>query len=310
MKLLKKFLCMVLALTMITCAFVGCNETKDEPKETEESTAPQTEATTPEETEPEETTAAEEEEDKALSKDKTYSVLFIGNSYTFYNTTVPAEFQKAAESAGYKVTVDSVTQGAYTLQQFADVNDTKGAEVHERFVYNQYDFVVLQEQSHTPMTNPNKFYEGARALVKKIRAIDAEPIFYCTWGRRNDNGDIAKFNLGNNEIMTWNLAASYRKIGEELNAAVAYVGPVFYELYSGTDINVFHTDGSHPSKIGTYIAALTIFSTIFGVSAQEATYNYPGTSTAVCNGLKEFVDDAVFTLPKIPDEYLKKYGLE
>ena len=52
----------------------------------------------------------EMENKSPLEKNKTYEILFIGNSYTYYNSTVPEEFRKIALSAGYTVNVDSVTK--------------------------------------------------------------------------------------------------------------------------------------------------------------------------------------------------------
>ena len=57
----------------------------------------------------------EMENKSPLEKNKTYEILFIGNSYTYYNSTVPEEFRKIALSAGYTVNVDSVTKGSYFL---------------------------------------------------------------------------------------------------------------------------------------------------------------------------------------------------
>ena len=56
-----------------------------------------------------------------MKKNKTYEILFIGNSYTFFNATVPTEQAKIAQTAGYSVNVESVTKGAWSLEQFADV---------------------------------------------------------------------------------------------------------------------------------------------------------------------------------------------
>ena len=108
-------------------------------------------------------------------KDKTYDILFIGNSYTFYNSTVPTEFKNIAASAGYTVNVDSITKGGYTLLKFADSQDNMGAQVHEKLSTKKYDFVFIQEQSHTPVTNRENFYAGARALVQNTE-LSAEDI--------------------------------------------------------------------------------------------------------------------------------------
>jgi hypothetical protein len=234
-------------------------------------------------------------------KDKTYDILFIGNSYTYYNSTVPTEFKNIAASAGYTVNVDSVTKGGYTLLKFADSQDNMGAQVHEKLSTKKYDFVFIQEQSHTPVTNRENFYAGARALVQKIRDAGAVPVFYSTWGRQEGNKDIEKFDLVDNETMTWNLAAAYTKMGKELDVSVAYVGLAFRALYTGTNINLYHSDGSHPSPTGTFVAALTLFSTLFQVSTNDVTYDF-GLQSSEWDMIKEAVETTVFNTPKIPDK--------
>ena len=301
MKTIKAFLCLLLSVSMMTLVFAGCNDVGGgHMVMTEDSTTIDDKNNTTEDI---------KDMFDSLSKDKEYSILFIGNSYTYYNDTVPKMFKKIAESVGYKVNVDSVTKGGYSLEQFADPSDEKGKEVDERLTSNKYDYVFLQEQSHTPVSNPEKFYSGVRKLVLKIKDSGAEPVFYCTWGRRADNKDIQKFNLIDNETMTWNLAAAYRKMGEELKAPVANVGLVFRDLYTSSGIGLYHEDGSHPSEVGTYVAALTLFSTLFGVSTADVTYDFylhaPTWTT-----IKDSVEGIVFNTPEIPDKYLEAYGLK
>ena len=49
------------------------------------------------------------------------SVLFIGNSYTYYNNMPTSIFGAIAEAAGYESNVISITGGGWSLYQHADV---------------------------------------------------------------------------------------------------------------------------------------------------------------------------------------------
>ena len=51
---------------------------------------------------------------------KKLRVLFIGNSYTYYNDMPQAAFTELAKAAGFEVEVTAVTQGGYKLCWFAD----------------------------------------------------------------------------------------------------------------------------------------------------------------------------------------------
>ena len=129
-----------------------------------------------------------------LSKDKEYSILFIGNSYTFFNDMPTVYFETMAKACGYKLKVTSITKGAYTLEKFANPSDPYGKMVDNALAgYEKYDYVILQEQSVRPATNQGAFYDGVRTLNEKIRAIGAQPILYATWGRQTGSDKLTEW---------------------------------------------------------------------------------------------------------------------
>ena len=74
------------------------------------------------------------------------SVLFIGNSYTYYNS-LASIFRTLAAKAGYRVKVSEITKGGYTLEKFADPSDAEGKRVADALDEKnagKYDFVILQ----------------------------------------------------------------------------------------------------------------------------------------------------------------------
>lgn len=250
----------------------------------------------------ESTTAAPEPEVKLpLSKDKSYRVLFVGNSYTIRNNLTDI-FKNIATSAGYDVTVDEVLKGAYTLLKFADENDEYGAQVKTALDSNKYDFVVIQGQSYMPISDPGSFYDGVRAMNEKIKANGATPILYETWGRKTGHSVLTQYGW-TNETMTWKLAGAYEAIGKELGIDVAYAGLAFYDLYTGTNIELYHSDKTHPSYNGSYTAAMTIFAEIFGVRPTEINYTEGLSGDNAADLIRAAAEKAVFDTPEISQEY-------
>lgn len=250
----------------------------------------------------ESTTAAPEPEVKLpLSKDKSYRVLFVGNSYTIRNNLTDI-FKNIAVSAGYDVTVDKVLKGAYTLLKFADENDEYGAQVKTALDSNKYDFVVIQGQSYMPISDPGSFYDGVRAMNEKIKANGATPILYETWGRKTGHSVLTQYGW-TNETMTWKLAGAYEAIGKELGIDVAYAGLAFYDLYTGTNIELYHSDKTHPSYNGSYTAAMTIFAEIFGVRPTEINYTEGLSGDNAADLIRAAAEKAVFDTPEISQEY-------
>jgi len=294
----------VMILTLGACA-AGNGDGTTAPTTTNAPDSTTPEATTPADTTTAEVTTGKNDEFQPLDKSKEYSVLFIGNSYTHYNS-IQAVFRAIATSAGYKVKATAITKGSWYLAYHADANDEMGKQVDEALKNNKYDFVVIQEQSTCPILNPGKFYDGARALVAKIRANGATPIFYETWGRKKGHSVLAENNL-TNETMTWKLAAAYTAIGKELDVDIAYAGLAFYDVYTNNEkaVNLYDDDLTHPSYAGTYLAALTIFSKIFGESPDNVTFKSSLTDSVI-SILKAAAKKAVFDTPAIPSEYATK----
>lgn len=198
------------------------------------------------------------------------SILFIGNSYTYYNDMPTAIFEKMATAAGHTVDVTAITKGGWTLEKFADPKDEYGKKVHDVLTGEKtYDLVILQEQSLRPAIAPEKFFEAVENLSKRIRATGAEILLYSTWGRHSESADLEKHGL-TNETMTYQLAASYERIGKKLDIPVAHAGLAFRDVYQNhPEIELYNPDRSHPSYAGSYLAAATLCTKIYG-EAPEA----------------------------------------
>ncbi len=247
--------------------------------------------------------ATPQEDSTMLSKDKTYSVLFVGNSYTFYNDMPTVYFENMAKACGYSVKVTSITKGAYTLEKFADPGDPYGKMVDTALsAAGAYDFVILQEQSMRPaLDTVDKFYEGTRKLAEKVRQAGAQPVLYATWGRQTGNEKLTEYNM-TNESMTWKLAAAYAAIGEELDIPVYHVGLAFHDVYINSKIDLYSADGSHPSPTGSYLAAMTLFCGIFGVDPVDAPFS-GGASPEEDTILRAAAKAILQETPEIPEEY-------
>jgi hypothetical protein len=238
---------------------------------------------------------------------KTYNILFIGNSYTYYNDMPTVLFKKIAESAGYKVRITAITCGGHYISEFADPKDAYGANVYSALdpsARTKYDYVILQDQSVSPAADDTRgaFYDGARILVDMIKATGAEPIFYATWSRKAGSSILTDYGW-TTEDMTWRLAAAYTAIANELDAKVAYAGLGFAEFYSKMpSIDLHDPDKSHPSYEGSYLAALTLFSTIFNEDPTKITY-IGNVKNKIAESIQSAVKTVLETTPEIPDKY-------
>jgi PKD repeat protein len=202
-------------------------------------------------------------------------VLFIGNSYTGANSLADKVAQ-LADSQGKAMIVQQQTPGGMTLSGHAG-NPATYTAMHE----NDWDYVVIQAQSQEPSFPPaqvaNDTYPYAAILADSVRAINpcAEPVFFMTWGRKNGdsvNGQIYPV-IATYEGMQWRLRQSYMEMAYDNDATVAPVGAAWQWIrnnYSG--IELYSPDESHPSVLGTYLAACVFYSTFYSESPLGSLY--------------------------------------
>ncbi len=190
------------------------------------------------------------------------NILFIGNSFTFFNDMPFSIFQKICEGADISVSIKSITCGGYRLCQFADPENEYGKQVFNEFESNPIDIVILQEQSRTPVTNFDIFYSGAEKLVAMAKAKGAEVYLYQTWGYKEGHNLLPDCG-GTTAVMASKLKDGYCKAAELLGINVSPVGDAFLDVHTNSDINLYNPDLFHPSPEGSTLAALVLFSTIF-----------------------------------------------
>jgi hypothetical protein len=212
-----------------------------------------------------------------IAKAQQTDVLFIGNSYTYVND-LPGLFRNLALSMGDTVNVGSSAPGGYTFQQHSTYAPTLAA-------INQqpWDLVVLQEQSQRPAFPigqvQTEVFPFAAQLVDSILAHDSctQPVFYMTWGRQNGDVDNCASwpPVCTYDGMQALLHDRYVQMAEDNAAFAAPVGSA-WKVVRDTHplINLYASDGSHPSPEGSYLAASVFYCTLFRRTCGTATYNF------------------------------------
>jgi hypothetical protein len=214
-------------------------------------------------------------------------ILFIGNSYTYVND-LPGTFAHLACSGGHKVETGMAADGGWTLEQHASASGTL-----DKLNGQQWDYVVLQEQSEIPAVEASRgqaMYPAARALVAKIRENGAEPLFFNTWGHKNglpEYGEPTYFE------MQAQLDVGYKGIARELGVDVVPVGYAWLQARTQPQpLDLWQDDGSHPNQQGTYLVACVFYATVFQESPAGLGYR-AGVSMDEAETLQRLANDAV-----------------
>lgn len=189
------------------------------------------------------------------------NILFIGNSYTYYND-MPALFEQLAISNQKDVTVYSVTKGGRKLLDYTAADETSIA-LDTLLAEHTFDVCFIQEQSVLPAANYNDFISGLDYVVNKVRDRVDQLFLYATWGRKYGSSTLAEYNW-TTETMTHLLSNAYQKAAKLHGACSSPVGNNFlYITQKHPKINLYHEDGSHPSYLGSCLVALSHYYTVF-----------------------------------------------
>lgn len=239
----------------------------------------------------------ESEEPTIVKKTK---ILFIGNSFTYrngvveYSSGIPGIFNNIAEDLGECVETYSITGPGWYLDSHANASDTCGKQVDKILnACDDFDYVVLQEQSMCPFQNYTRFLNGVKALQQKINNTqkNAQIVLYETWGSPYSANEIGK-TIPEMEKM---LRDAYNNAASECNIdLVSPVGKAFTKVYSeNPEIYLWASDNRHQGYTGAYLSACVHVSNIFGLDVRETSfkgeskYSAPTLEDSVYETLKE-----------------------
>ncbi len=188
-------------------------------------------------------------------------ILLIGNSYTYYND-MPRMLEALAVENGETISLDVVTKGGARLAWQLDENSEEGKRIRELIGRGKYDILVLQEQSHTPITAPEVFLAGARGLCELVGA--ERTIFYATWGRKGGCPLLDELKLTSLGMMM-GLEMAYERMAKLTGGELCAVGRAFAAIsMEHPELELYNEDMSHPSYLGSAVAAITLYKAMFG----------------------------------------------
>jgi hypothetical protein len=206
-------------------------------------------------------------------------VLFIGNSYTASNS-LPAIVAGFADETGCPIDFEATTPGGY---RFSDHAYNAGTQT--LISSREWSAIVLQNQSQVPGWRPEDVISGslphALRLADKAREGESDPqlVYFMTWGRRD--GDSANCNyyplVCTFEGHTEALHDGYTIYAENTAGELSPVGLAWAAVRSDAEApfhydQLWSNDGSHPSLLGSYLAAAVLYYTLSGQSPVGMNY--------------------------------------
>lgn len=199
------------------------------------------------------------------------NILYIGNSYTFFNNlpdTVAALARTPNSEpwssgrflrggAGLRTHFcDNLGQSSGRGRYCTDLDPSRTGQLDALLSQGPWDAVVMQGQSMDTVLTPDDFFAYGKVLADRIRAAGSERILlYQTWARQHF------------PEMQAVITAAYARLATAIGADVFQAGEAWKLAFSEREGLVLHTeDRSHPNDRGSYLAACTLYQRLTGRS--------------------------------------------
>lgn len=235
---------------------------------------------------------------KAATANPPRAILYVGNSFMYYNNSLHgmvnqlARSTSAPEAARHRSTSVTISGSGIDwhdlesylrpdgLGRYSFVGDN---EVRFNPPGRQYDSVLLMDCSQCPVhpTLSKVFFDYSKRHSATARAKGVEPMFLMTWA------------YADKPEMTQGLADAYTEAGRQNNAHVIPAGLAFAaSVARRPDVNLYVADKRHPSLAGSYLAAATMVASVWNVNPVGAQYT-AGLPADVARHLQQVAWDTV-----------------
>lgn len=188
------------------------------------------------------------------------SILFVGNSLTFYNNAIYTHLRKLM-MAGDPSSREQIFLKSMTISG-AVLGDHQGG-LNQMLNLRSWDIVVLQGHSREAIEIERSpgFVKAAEQFSGQIRTAGAEPALFMTWATADQPETTAL------------LARAFTALGNRLQAQVIPVGLAFAMARNEiADLRLHVADRLHPSLEGTYLAAAVFYAALYGKSPAALEY--------------------------------------
>ena len=198
------------------------------------------------------------------------SILWVGNSFFYYNNSMHNVFINIVRSAdaqarprGTSVTISGSGMDWHDMESYFRPNGigrysfVGGNEIVFNKPGRQFDGVIMMDCSQCPVHPQLKgsFHEFAKKQGDIVKKNGAMPILFMSWAYK-DKPD-----------MTIELAEAYTTAGNNNDMLVIPAGLAFAQsIRQRPALELYQADKRHPSPAGTYLAAVTAYATLYGKS--------------------------------------------
>jgi hypothetical protein len=179
---------------------------------------------------------------------RTLRLLFIGNSLTAFND-LPRMVEQIADAAGkVRIRSESVTANDFSLE-----DHWNGGSAQKAIKRGPWDWVILQQGPSSQPDSQVLLREYTTRFDRVIREAKAKTALYMVWPSRSRYRDMP------------GVITSYTNAAKSVEGALLPAGLAWHLGFQREpDLPLYGEDQFHPSKLGSYLAALVIYESLTG----------------------------------------------
>ena len=194
------------------------------------------------------------------------SIMLVGNSFFYYNNSLHNHLGDLYDAdpdldtpRRRSITINGSSLSWHDIESYLSNQEIGSFKIdsdtntYEPYKDKDIDVVIMMDCSLCPINEQRKssFYKYVKKHSETIRSKGIEPILFMTWPYKNK------------PEMQQQLEKEFFKASELNNLRMIPAGQAFLFVNKNfSNINLYTNDLRHPSKEGTYLAALMIFTTL------------------------------------------------
>ena len=194
------------------------------------------------------------------------SIMLVGNSFFYYNNSLHNHLGDLYDAdpdlttpKRRSITINGSSLSWHDVESYLSNEEIGSFKIdsdtntYEPYEKQDIDLVIMMDCSLCPINDERKdsFYKYVKKHSETIRSKGIEPILFMSWPYKNK------------PEMQQKLEKEFFKASKLNNLRMIPAGQAFlYINQNFPNINLYTEDLRHPSKEGTYLAALMIFTSL------------------------------------------------
>jgi len=173
-------------------------------------------------------------------------VLFIGNSLTYTND-LPTILEEIAQHFNQQLVTESVYKPNYAI-----IDHLNDGQVQQKIATHKYDYVIIQQGPSSQEAGREMLLNDGKKIAEICSKYNSKLGYFMVWPSKK-------------YYFTFDKVIANHTHAAKVNSALLFPVGIFWKEYEklNNKISLYDSDQFHPSKTGSFLAALTIYYTLY-----------------------------------------------